>query len=94
MSRAIILDVSDREPPEPLTATLESAARLREGEYLRMRHRRYPCLLFDNLAAQGFDYAVRGGEQVACEVLIWRRDDPVAARAAERVAEGLPPWRE
>ncbi|WP_303907879.1 DUF2249 domain-containing protein [Thiohalomonas denitrificans] len=94
MAKAVVLDVSELEPPEPLVLTLESAARLRPGEYLRMRHRRFPYPLFDTLDQQGFRHLSRGGRDVACEVLIWREGDIEAARAAEAIARELPEWRE
>ncbi len=94
MAEAVVLDVSELEPPEPLVLTLGEAARLRPGGYLRMRHRRLPCLLFDSLEKQGFRHLVRGGRDVACEVLIWREDDLEASRAVEAVAKELPEWRE
>ena len=94
MANAVVLDVSELEPPEPLALTLESAARLQPGYYLRMRHRRFPCLLFDDLGKQGFRHLVRGGHDIACEVLIWREGDLEAARAAEATAKELPQWRE
>ncbi|SCZ61659.1 DUF2249 domain-containing protein [Thiohalomonas denitrificans] len=94
MANAVVLDVSELEPPEPLVLTLEGAARLQPGEYLRMRHRRVPYPLFDTLDQQGFGYLSRGGRDVACEVLIWREGDSEAARAAEAMARELPEWRE
>lgn len=72
--------------------TLAEVAGLREGEYLRMIHRREPLLLYENLDKQGFRYAIRGGEGEACQVLIWRRDDTGAETEARSAADRLPPW--
>jgi hypothetical protein len=89
-----ILDVSELEPPEPLELTLTAVERLTPGDYLRMRHRRFPCLLFDRLDSRGYGHLIRGGHEAACEVFIWRRGDPEAESQARTVAGGLPTWRE
>lgn len=83
-----LLDVSDLEPPEPLVRTLAAAEALGPGQFLRMLHRRHPCLLGENLSERGFDCIVRPGGRAAVETLIWRRDDPVAvARAGQAAGE-------
>lgn len=75
----VVLDVSDLEPPDPLVRTLEAVETLQPGQYLRMLHRREPCLLFPHLDQQGFSYIMREGRTAACEVLIWRAEDAQAA---------------
>lgn len=85
-----LLDVSDLEPPEPLIRTLAAAEALAPGEYLRMLHRRHPCLLGDNLKQRGFEYIIRPGGRAAVETLIWRREDPIAAALADRAAREPP----
>lgn len=85
-----VLDVSDLEPPEPLVRTVAAAESLRPGQFLRMFHRRHPCLLGENLSERGFDCVIRPGERAAVEALIWRRDDPLAAARAGGAA-GEPP---
>jgi hypothetical protein len=89
-----VLDVSALEPPEPLALTLAAANRLAAGDYVRMLHRRWPCLLFDNLAKGGFSAELRSGRVAACEVFIWRDGDRVAEAAARAAAAELPLWRE
>ncbi|HEB56752.1 MAG TPA: DUF2249 domain-containing protein [Gammaproteobacteria bacterium] len=87
MPQERLLDVSELEPPAPLVQTLEAAETLAPGEYLRMRHRRDPCLLRDNLDQQGFDYITRGQEDGPVQMFIWRagdREAETAARAAAR----------
>jgi len=81
-SAEILLDVSDLEPPEPLTLTLEAAEDLAPGQYLRMLHRRDPCMLYGNLDDNGFKYIQRKGTSTAVELFIWREDDAEAAAAA------------
>lgn len=85
----VLLDVSDLEPPEPLVQTLAAADRLQPGQYLRMLHRRDPCLLFGNLDEGGFSYLQREGKKTAVEVFIWRQGDAVAEAAVQRVLKEL-----
>ncbi len=80
-SAEILLDVSDLEPPEPLTLTLEMAEELAPGQYLRMLHRRDPCMLYGNLDDNGFKYFQREGTTTAVELFIWRENDAEAASA-------------
>ncbi|MFA7097629.1 MAG: DUF2249 domain-containing protein [Gammaproteobacteria bacterium] len=80
----VILDVSGLEPPEPLVLTLAAAERLPQGQYLRMLHRREPCLLFGYLEQRGFSWRMREGKTTAYEVLIWRNGDTLAEEAAQR----------
>lgn len=94
MTSEVVIDVSELEPPEPLVLTLEAADKLASGEYLRMRHRRFPCLLHDNLSERGFSESIRCGKSVACEVFIWRNGDAEAEQAALHAAEEFPPWQE
>lgn len=87
MARERLLDVSELEPPAPLVETLETVATLAPGEYLRMRHRRDPCLLRDNLDQHGFDYVTQSEKNGSVQMFIWRmgdREAETAARAAAR----------
>ena len=83
MADELLLDVSDLEPPEPLELTLEAADKLKPGQYLRMLHRRTPCILYGNLDDNGFKYFQRKGSTTAVEVFIWRENDTEAAKAVE-----------
>lgn len=85
MPAEVLLDVSELEPPEPLTLTLEAAAQLKPGQYLRMLHRREPCMLFGNLDDNHFRYYQRKGTTTAVEVFIWAEDDNEAARAVQAI---------
>ncbi len=88
-----LLDVSTLEPPEPLVRTLAAVARLAPGEYLRMRHRMKPCLLYERIEPQGFHHDTRRNG-AWCEVFIWHDGDAEAAADAAAVAQTLPPWTE
>lgn len=88
MADELLLDVSELEPPEPLELTLEAADQLKPGQYLRMLHRRTPCILYGNLDDNGFKYFQRKGSTTAVEVFIWREDDAEAAKAVELALQG------
>jgi len=91
MNRERFLNVSAFPAPEPLQKILESLRTLPEETYLRVLHRREPCLLFPKLESDGFAYACRptsrseeagsAAENVGFEIFIWRVRDAVAARA-------------
>ena len=85
------LDVSDLEPPEPLEHTLAAAEALPPGHFLRMTHRRYPCLLEQQLTARGFRCEILGDDDSkTTETFIWRDGDGKAEAAAhERMAKTL-----
>ncbi len=83
----VLLDVSDLEPPEPLEKTLDTAETLKPGQYLRMLHRRDPCMLYGNLDNNGFKYLQREGSTTAVELFIWREGDTEAASAVQIVIQ-------
>ena len=83
MAKEVLLDVSELEPPEPLELSLEAAERLKPGQYLRMLHRRDPCLLYGNLDNNGFKYYQRQGSTTAVELFIWRENDVEAENAVQ-----------
>ena len=80
----IVLDVSELEPPEPLVLTLEAAEQLKPGQYVRMLHRREPCMLYGELG-DNFSHFQREGFTAAIEVFIWRSDDTAAAAAISSI---------
>lgn len=84
-SAEVLLDVSELEPPEPLTLTLEAAEDLTAGQYLRMLHRRDPCMLYGNLDDNGFRYFQREGASTAVELFIWHAHDTEAMAAVENI---------
>ena len=83
MPDEFLLDVSELEPPEPLELTLEAAEQLKPGQYLRMLHRRTPCILFGNLKDNHFKYLQIKGSTTAVEVFIWRENDAEAEAAVQ-----------
>lgn len=87
MPDEVLLDVSDLPPPEPLEQTLDAAEALKPGQYLRMLHRRDPCMLYGNLDNNHFNYFQRKGLTTAVEVFIWREKD-AEAEASVRLIIG------
>ncbi len=85
MSLEVLLDVSDMAPPEPLELTLDAAEALEPGQYLRMLHRRDPCLLYSNLENNHFQYIQREGATTAVELFIWREGDTEAKTAVNSI---------
>lgn len=85
VSPEVLLDVSELEPPEPLLMALEGVDQLGPGQYLRMLHHRDPCLLYDNLEDNQFDYFQRQGSTAQVELFIWRKKDRKAAAAVKAV---------
>lgn len=83
------LDVSALEPPEPLVRTIAVAMGLEAGQFLRMRHRREPCLLRANLEERGYRCIIGQVGDAAWEALIWRHEDDEAAAAAQAAGEAL-----
>ena len=87
MPSEVLLDVSELEPPEPLVLTLEAAEQLEPGQYIRMLHRREPCMLYGNLDDNHFKYHQRKGTTSAVEVFIWSDNDEEAAAAVQRALQ-------
>lgn len=87
MSNEVLLDVSDLEPPEPLIQTLEAAEQLIPGQYLRMLHRRDPCMLYGNLEDSHFKHYQRKGTTTAVEVFIWAENDAEAEKAVQSILQ-------
>jgi hypothetical protein len=85
MIREVLLDVSELEPPAPLVLTLQTAEELKPGQYLRMLHRRDPCLLYDNLENNHFKYFQRQGLVTTVELFIWHENDSEAAAAVKAI---------
>ncbi len=91
MASELLLDTRDLDPPEPLMRAISAARSLESGQYLRMIHRREPCLLFPALDEQGFAWHSRCLPDGEWEILVWRDGDRAAQAAAGRL---LPRGRE
>lgn len=86
MAQERLLDVSELEAPAPLVQTLEEVETLASGEYMRMIHRRDPCLLRDNLDQYGFGYLTQSQKDGSVQTFIWRIGDTEAETAARAAA--------
>jgi hypothetical protein len=80
-----LLDVSALEPPEPRDRVVAALEILADGEYLRVRHRREPLLLYPWLQEHGFAWHTQAGDITAFEIIVWHTDDARATAAAARV---------
>jgi len=89
MVREHLLDAVEMEPPEPLVRALEMVENLGKGDYLRMRHRLEPCLLYDNLKKRGFSFITCSGGDAAYEIFIWREADAEARPVVQAQADKL-----
>lgn len=94
MAQECLLDVSDLEPPEPLVRALEAVKGLSDKQFLHLKHRRKPCLLYENIEPLGFESETRDGGGGMCEVFIWKKGHEEVERVARSAAEALPPWKE
>ncbi len=79
------LDVSDLFPPEPLERAQEAVFQLKKGEYLHLRHRREPCLLYPILDEEGFFHHTRETDDGMVEVFICRGDDRETVEHIEKI---------
>lgn len=84
MDQEHFLDVTQLEAPAPLQVALEALESLPQGHYLRLIARRDPIFLYPLLLMQGFEHDTRTVSQEHYEVLIWHKDDQVAAKAVHK----------
>lgn len=77
--REIRLDVRGLPPCEPMERILGQLAVLAPGERLAALLSREPVPLFALLEERGFAWRVTVLGPGRCELLVWRRDDAVAA---------------
>lgn len=54
----LLLDMRDREPPEPLFETLDRIDELAPGDVVRLRIHREPLLLYPHLQAMNIPWVV------------------------------------
>ena len=84
LPQEVLLVTSELQPPEPLVLTIEAAEQLQAGQYVRMLHRREPCMLYNDLG-DSFSHYQRDGFTSAIEVFIWRKDDNSADNAVQAI---------
>jgi len=74
------LDVSQLEPPEPMEQILALIPTLREGDYIKVYHRREPVPLFTILETMGYTWHTDKLDDDRYHIYIWRKDDSTAER--------------
>jgi len=75
MSREILLEVHDLQPPLPMERALDALDKLQPGEYIKMVHRMQPFPLFKILDENGFRYRVTNSDTSAFDIYIWHASD-------------------
>ncbi len=83
MHKEIFLDVSDLEPPDPLTKSVQALEKLQAGEFLCLLHRREPCLFIPLLEEQGFKYLMKNLRNEQTILIAWSDCDQEAEAAAK-----------
>ncbi|WNC72043.1 DUF2249 domain-containing protein [Thalassotalea psychrophila] len=71
----VYLDVSELEPPEPMTEIITALARLKVNEYLLVFHRREPFPLYEKLAAAGWAFQCKKLTDQQFQIFIYRATD-------------------
>ena len=79
-----IIDVSGLEPPEPLERILDALADLRQGDHLRVKHRRDPVPLYQMLRDMGYEWATTQLAPGRFEIVIWPSDMPSPLSSQEQ----------
>ncbi|MCW9013999.1 MAG: DUF2249 domain-containing protein [Gammaproteobacteria bacterium] len=74
MSKEIVLDVHELQPPAPMEMALDALDKMTEGEYLKMIHRMQPFPLYNILFENGFKYEAREGD-AGFDIYIWHAKD-------------------
>ncbi len=87
----ILIDVSTLPPCEPLERVLAALEKLTDGDYIRMRHRREPLLLYPMLEDRGFHFLTVPHREDDFTILIWRAEDAEAAAGAKKIVNGNRP---
>ncbi len=72
---AVFIDVSELEPPQPMTEILAALTKLSAGHFLVVSHRRKPVPLFSILAEQDYCWRHQQEAQGKHRIFIWRKRD-------------------
>ena len=71
----LLIDVSDEEAPKPFELVLGRIEHLKQGEYIRMLHRKQPLPLIQMLEENGYECKMSPGQQTKWEIIIWNKQD-------------------
>jgi len=75
MPKELLIDVSEHEPPKPFDEVTKLISQLKQGEYIRMLHRKKPLPLIQLLEENGYQCKVNQGQETAWEIIIWNKQD-------------------
>ena len=85
MSREVLLEVHDLQPPLPMEMALDALDTLKTGEYIRMVHRMQPFPLYKILDENGFRYRVTISTKSAFDIYIWHAEDKKTDQAIKQI---------
>lgn len=86
MPNLLALDVSDLEPPEPMTAILHELQQLNPDTALKVCHRKRPVPLFSFLQEMGYAYHCVELGVSNLVIYIWPEDDQLLAEFCHQQA--------
>ncbi|HLU62860.1 MAG TPA: DUF2249 domain-containing protein [Gammaproteobacteria bacterium] len=75
MTDEILLDMRNREPPEPLFATLDAVEELQPGQLIRLLIHREPLMLYPQLQQLGVPWKVESWGAPDWVIIIGPRPD-------------------
>lgn len=75
MMEQITLDVSELEPPQPMTEILLALSELRTNQCLKVKHRREPVPLYAKLHAAGWQYYCHSLARNGFHIYIYRQTE-------------------
>jgi len=87
MSREILLEVHELQPPLPMELALDALDKLQPGEYIKMVHRMQPFPLFKILDENGFRYRITASDTSAFDIYIWYASDRETGQAIKQMID-------
>ncbi|MBL4909819.1 MAG: DUF2249 domain-containing protein [Alteromonadaceae bacterium] len=73
--KAILLNVSELPPPEPMIEILSALASLPQHYYLKVFHSRVPYPLFERLTANNWAYQYQEQQNLGITLYIYHKED-------------------
>ena len=81
------LDAREMAPPQPFDEATAILRGLKQGQYLRMLHRRVPYPLFDFCKVLSLDHSVKESAAGDFVILVYHTDDTIELREAGILCE-------
>ncbi|MCF7981261.1 MAG: DUF2249 domain-containing protein [Pseudomonadales bacterium] len=82
ITKEVLLDLRELEPPEPFVQSLAALERLLPGQYLHLVHHRAPAMLYPELAPRGFVSQTQEHSSGLFHIVVWRETDDEAKNEA------------